>query len=102
MDNRFDWLLIQPSKQLAYKLTGINSNDTFIWSQKIAVTFYISANQVTFRKDVNVNLVGTTATTNEVSPVSQPSIKPTINKSQSLPKVPRPISNLEAPPTPPI
>jgi hypothetical protein len=101
MDNRFDWLLIQPSKQLAYKLTGINSNDTFIWSQKIAVTFYISANQVTFRKDVNVNLVDTTFP-DKVSPVSQSSIRPTINNSQSLPKVPRPISNLEVPPTPPI
>jgi hypothetical protein len=98
-DNRFDWILVQQSKQIAYKLTGVSSNNSFVWGNKIPVTFYISNNQVTFRKNSNIQYT-------PISPVQSQPYRPTnttpITTSTPIPKIPAPSGNLEAPPTPPF
>lgn len=100
-DSRFDWILIQQSKQLAYKLKGITSSSTFNWSQQIPVTFYINNTQVVFTKNATLN--PTPIQTPTTPAVTQPPINPpqATPVDSLLPKIPIPSTNLEKPPIPP-
>lgn len=104
-DNRFDWILIQRSNNIAYKLVGSTINSTFLWSERIPVSFYISNNQVMFTKNVNIP-IGVSAPTSSLLPTTTPVAPPALinipTSSQIVPKIPVPTTNLEKPPIPPI